>query len=216
MLMKDLMITDATSVACDTSVTEAERVMKDSNLYHLPVVDNGKVVGMITRDVAKNKMLHAPKTMGKSEFMSMLAKMKTKDVMVRNIASVHSETRVEEAMSLAQNYGIQGFAVMEDGKLVGTAMKTDFLKFYIKEFGFVEKAKRPTLFICCEMRLLPEVLEIVSKRGGEMLSLCHLTPPSSDGTCTIHLNVEDAEEIMNTLNCLKSHTHRKVPELAVV
>ena len=42
MLMKDLMITDATSVACDTSVTEAERVMKDSNLYHLPVVDNGK------------------------------------------------------------------------------------------------------------------------------------------------------------------------------
>ncbi|MEM9606954.1 MAG: CBS domain-containing protein [Actinomycetota bacterium] len=53
--VEDLMTLDLETVAPDTTVEEAAQVMIDGGIRHLPVVDDGVVVGVVSiRDVLAN------------------------------------------------------------------------------------------------------------------------------------------------------------------
>jgi len=45
----DLMARDVRTVGPDADLSEISRIMADEHAHHLPVIDNGTVVGMITR-----------------------------------------------------------------------------------------------------------------------------------------------------------------------
>ena len=50
----DLMARDVRTVGPDADLSEISRIMADEHAHHLPVIDNGTVVGMIARhDVIK-------------------------------------------------------------------------------------------------------------------------------------------------------------------
>ncbi len=212
MLIKELMTSNVVSVTPDTTIVEADGIMKDSNLYCLPVTDDGKVIGMITRDRTRNRVLRALKPMGVYEFLSQLAQMKVKDVMSRNIGIVSPDTSAEEAMILAQNYGTQGFAVMKDGKLVGIASMVNFLKCLVEDFGFDVRSGHLCLFVSCGMEALPEVLRLINESGSQILSLFHTDFSDDKRICTILLNIDGAEQIMNLLGVMKQQVEDEVRE----
>lgn len=54
LVAKDLMSTDVTTVQGDADLGEIATIMSDKSIHHLPVLDNGVVVGMISKhDVIK-------------------------------------------------------------------------------------------------------------------------------------------------------------------
>ncbi len=216
MLIKEFMTNNMVSVTSDTTIIEADGIMRDSDLYFLPVVDSGKVVGMINRDISRNRVLRAPKTMGVYEFLSQLALMKVKDIMRRNIGIVGPDTSAEEAMLLAQNYGTQGFVVVEDGKLIGAVSMMDFLKYLVEDFGFEERSGQLCFFISCAMEALPEVLPLVNKSGAQILSLFHADLSDDERRCTILLNIDGAEQIMNALRVTQPSAEDEVRDLVLV
>lgn len=57
--VKEFMSTTITSVGNETSIFECMSLMSDKHIRHLPVVDNGDLVGMITIGDVVNAVIHA-------------------------------------------------------------------------------------------------------------------------------------------------------------
>lgn len=81
-----------------------------------PVVENGKLVGIITRseiDKAEvHNLSHAP----------------VRGFMIQNIKTISPDDSISKAVELMQNEGIGRLPVVKDGKLVGIITRTDILK----------------------------------------------------------------------------------------
>lgn len=101
--------TDVWSVPSNTSVYDAMKMMADRDVGALPIMDGGKLVGVISeRDYARKVILQ-----GRS----------SKDTLVRDIAdepiTISPDCSVEEAMRLITTHRIRHLPVVCDGKVHG-------------------------------------------------------------------------------------------------
>lgn len=54
MIIKDILIPGLKTISIDSTMVEADKILKENNFRHLPVVENGKLVGILSdRDVQR-------------------------------------------------------------------------------------------------------------------------------------------------------------------
>ena len=113
--LRDAMTTDPTTVEPGTSLKEAAQLMKSDDVGALPVVENGRLTGMITdRDIAIRAVAE-----GKLE--SAVGEIASKDVV-----SIDPQQSLEEAARLMAQHQIRRLPVCEeDGRLVGIIAQAD-------------------------------------------------------------------------------------------
>ncbi len=93
------------------------KIMKWKNIHHIPVVNSrNKITGLITKknldnsDLSKGNLLIA------------------KDIMVKNIITVNSDTSIEEANIIMMRNKIGCLPILEFGELIGILTKKDIKK----------------------------------------------------------------------------------------
>ena len=116
MLVKDRMSPRFITIGPDASLAEARSLLDQHRIRHLPVVEDGNPVGIITdRDIRSA----AP--------ASSLGQVKVGEIMTRNLITVTPGTQVQEAAKLMVTHRIGGLPVQQEGKLVGIITETDLL-----------------------------------------------------------------------------------------
>lgn len=129
MFVKDYMTRHPIMIEPDKRVTEAQKLMMENNIRHLPVVGDGKrCLGMVTR----TRLQIPPDRLGSLniwEITRLLSSLTVKDVMIKGIdlKTIHSNATIEEAADLMVRYKIGGLPVVENGIVVGIITKTDLL-----------------------------------------------------------------------------------------
>src|SRR4030042_371607 len=145
MKIKDVMTKNPFTVESETLVLDAQRIMKENSIRRLPVVDKGKLVGIVT----KHDLLEASPSPATSlsvfELNYLLSKMKVKEIMKKNPMTVTPETPFEEALALGQEKKIGSFPVVENGKLVGITTESDIIRFVTRVLGIKEEGSRITI-----------------------------------------------------------------------
>ena len=129
--VKDLMSSVLESVAPDAHLHDALTTMNRAGYRHLPVVENDKLVGIITdRDIrlAVNSPLVAAETDLTRE--AVLDDVRVNDCMTPDPVSVSSGTPLHEVADLLVLNKFGAMPVVDDGKLVGMISYIDFLKHY--------------------------------------------------------------------------------------
>jgi CBS domain-containing protein len=113
--LREAMTADPTTVEPGTSVKEAAQLMKSEDVGALPVVENGRLTGMITdRDIAIRAVAE-----GKLE--ATVGEIASKDVV-----SIDPQQSLEEAARLMAQHQIRRLPVCEeDGRLVGIVAQAD-------------------------------------------------------------------------------------------
>ena len=100
----------AWSVGPDDSVYDALRLMADKNIGALLVMENDKLVGILSeRDYARKVILY-----GKTSKETIVH-----EIMSINVITVHPDQTVEECMELMTNKHVRHLPVMLDSKVVG-------------------------------------------------------------------------------------------------
>ena len=102
------------------SLAQAEELLRLHRIRHLPVVRNGKLVGLIThRDLLKASAMRPAGTLTTAS-----------DVMVKDVCTVRSNTPTREAVKLMldNKYGCIP-VVGADGELVGILTEADMVRF---------------------------------------------------------------------------------------
>lgn len=130
--VNDLMTVIPSSVAPDTSMRTVIGVMKTEGCRQLPVLDNGKLVGIITdRDV--RLIMNSPVVLhGRWQDEELLDSMAAESCMTPNPITVAPNTPAYRAAEMLSIYKFGALPVLENDTVVGIITVTDFLEYAAK------------------------------------------------------------------------------------
>jgi CBS domain-containing protein len=128
MQVKEIMSTQGTTVGRNDDLRTVEEIMASKKLRHLPVLEDGDLVGIVTqRDLFKAAM---SSTMGYGEKaqQAFLHSVRVKEIMVYPVITISPDATVSEAAEVMLREGIGCLPVVNAGALVGIVTKTDLLR----------------------------------------------------------------------------------------
>lgn len=123
----------------ETSITDAARVMKENHFRHLPVLENGRLVGLVTYRNIVEAQPSSVSTLSKNEARYLVAKVKVRDVMRKNPHTVGPEDDAITAMLTAHQKGIGSYPVMDKDCLVGIVTARDLFQLVVHILGAIDR-----------------------------------------------------------------------------
>ena len=120
MIVKDVMTKRILSVSKDDNVQKFISLMQKKKIHEVPVIDNGKLSGMITYKDIISKTIVDPE------------KDKIKKVMNTHPPKITPNDNIEDAAQLLFNTGIRCAPVIENKKVVGLLSYIDIVKSALK------------------------------------------------------------------------------------
>ncbi len=160
MLVAGRMTKNPATASPRESLADAEAKMNAGNFRHLPIVENGKLLGILSDHDIRQHQGHLRDT-------------RVTGAMTDNPIVVTPETTMEEAAEIMLERKISGLPVVQNEKLVGIITTTDLLAAFLEIFGTAEEnATRIDLMLeRAESRELPAALQVIQGAGGEVLGL---------------------------------------------
>ena len=126
-LVTDLMTHDVQTVQPNDQLAVAEDVMRLARFRHMPVVEDGELVGIVTsRDLFHNALLKALGfgTHAKHRAMETLL---VKEAMTHPVVTTTPKTRLSDAAKLMRDKKLGCLVVLEGEKIVGILTEGDFV-----------------------------------------------------------------------------------------
>lgn len=201
MKVKDVMSWNVITVSSDTPIMEARKIMDAHNIRRLPVVDRGKLVGLVTKERITRASPSPATSLTVWEINYLLAKMTVREVMVKDVVTVSPDMSTEAAIALAQNKKVGSLVVVDDGKVVGIATTNDFFyKILNPVLGLGMPGTRIIISDGADPRKLTDIMELVRKHNLKLLSL-HSMPPieGKEKDLCLHLDTENVGQLVKDL-----------------
>jgi len=195
MFIKYRMTTNPFTVGPRVSIPDAAGLMDAHGVRHLPVVDEGVVVGVISRNDIAAALPSQATTLSAAEATYLVSKLKVHRVMSKPALTISSQALLEEAAVIMRDKKIEMLPVVDDGQLVGVITESDILDSFIDILGFREHGCRLTV----EARDEPGVLEqLTGITAAHHANITHLAVHRGNGgysTVVVGVNTLNTEEI---------------------
>jgi CBS domain-containing protein len=138
-LVRDWMTQKVLTVTPDTTLTEAERLMETKMIRRLPVVENGRLVGIITYGDIRQAQPSTATSLSIWELNYLLAKINLAEIMTRDVVTVSQNATIGEAAKLMLDHQISGLPVVDHhGDLVGIITESDIFRLVVREWSTQE------------------------------------------------------------------------------
>ena len=175
MRIRDMMTKNPVTVDSETLVMDAQKIMKENSVRRLPVVDKGKLLGIVTKHDILEASPSPATSLSVHELNYLLSKMKVKEIMKKNPVTLTPDTPFEEALKIGQEKKIGSFPVLENGKLVGIATESDIVRFLTRALGVREEGSRITIEgLGGKLSDLEKIISIVNQHNTIVLSMISL------------------------------------------
>lgn len=145
MYVKNKMTQNPYTIKPNAPISEAIELMSEKNLKRVPVVDNGKVVGVLTKNDLQKVSPTKATSLSIFEINYLLSKTLVKDAMSKDVFTISPDSLLEEAAVTMRDKRVGTLPVVNDEVLVGIITESDILDAFIDVFGFKEKGTRITL-----------------------------------------------------------------------
>ena len=140
MCVREIMTSPAIVVSPETTLPVANTLMKENRIRHLPVVDNGRLVGIVSRGDLREASTTAAVNTDSFEFNFMLTKLTVGKLMTRKVLTVTQDAPIVHAAELMTEHKIACLPVVEtDGSVVGIVTGSDLLKMLVRELRRLEQ-----------------------------------------------------------------------------
>jgi CBS domain-containing protein len=126
--VKDVMSTEVTVVDRNDDLSQVEDRMVAKKLRHVPVVENGELVAIVSQRDLFKAMMSSTMGYGEKAQKAYLHSVRVKEMMTYPVVTVTPDTAVGEAANLMLRKGIGCLPVMDGATLVGIITKTDLLR----------------------------------------------------------------------------------------
>src|SRR5215831_13775438 len=125
--VRDLMTPAPLAISPETSVQAAYRLMQEQHMSHLPVCEDGRLVGFLSeRDLLL--VLPSPATsLAAHELHYLLERLTVAEIMTRFPVTIGPEHALTEAASRMLSHNVQALPVTKNRRLVGILTRTHLL-----------------------------------------------------------------------------------------
>ena len=203
MIVRNWMRPTPVTVAGDTLITEANRIFAETSLHGLPVVEHGRLRGLITRAGCLRATHHVARTQSADEFAFFSSRLKVRDLMVRNPATVDANDTMEACLQKGQELGIGQFPVLDGDEVVGLISASEIFALAAHFLGAFERRSGVTL---APMKLMPgtmgQVIDIVEGAGAEVVAIYPIgsgRPPAPLKRLIVRFHGPDVAVVVNAL-----------------
>jgi CBS domain-containing protein len=128
MKVRELMTKDVATVGRNDELTIADDIMNMKRLRHLPVVEDGRLVGILTQRDLFHAALSTALNFGEKAQKEFLKTVVVKEVMTDEVLTIDPGADIKEAARRMMEHKVGCLPVVENGKLVGLVTETDLLR----------------------------------------------------------------------------------------
>ena len=159
MIVGNRMTTEPFTVEAEDLAIRATHKMQAGGFHRLPVVRDGKLVGIVSeRDLREHR--------------GHLEQVKINQIMTENPVTVTPATTVEEAAQIMLERQIGGLPVVAEGHLVGVVTASDILRAFLDVMGASHGGSSRIDFVLeGEEHGFVEATRLVAREGGEVLGV---------------------------------------------
>jgi len=175
--------------------------MDAHRVRRIPVVDKGKLVGVVSRDTLDKSGPSKLTTFSMHELSYLLSKVTVKDVMKRDLVTVPPDATLEEAVTLAQSRKVGALIVVEGERVVGIATTNDiFYKIVNPMLGIDQPGIRFSVRPWRGIVDLQKILSVMAPFSPEVSTIYAMkTPETGDNDLIAHVNVGDPVGLVEAL-----------------
>jgi CBS domain-containing protein len=127
--VKDIMTKEVSTLGRNDTLDFADDIMTLERIRHLPVLDEGRVVGVVSQRDLFRSALAAALGYGEKAQKRLLRTIRVKEVMSEPAITVSPEAPVKEATRLMLDRKIGCLPVVDGHSLVGIVTETDVLRY---------------------------------------------------------------------------------------
>lgn len=170
MIVQDVMQPHVVTGHPDTSLKEALRLMRQRGIRHLPIVDAGLLVGIVSdRDVGQ--AVAAGEVREEAGAGDILARIPIGAIMTRQVITTGPMTAVEEAAAIMLGHRISAVPVLDAERLVGIVTETDLLRVLVRALGAGQPSSRLDVLLEPSGASVGEVIALVEAAGVPVSSV---------------------------------------------
>lgn len=183
MLVKDYMTRHPFLAEPSMSIVEAQRLMGENNIRHLPVVGAGKrLLGLVTR----SSLLVDPGRLSSLdvwEIARYLGALVVKDVMIKakDVITIHPDATIEDAARLMVERKIGCLPVVDDEFVVGILTDSDIMAHLMQMMAATTPAVRATVRMPDVRGELAKLVGAIAAQGWGILALGGAPVPREPG-----------------------------------
>ncbi|NLP44001.1 MAG: CBS domain-containing protein [Peptococcaceae bacterium] len=200
MYVQQFMASKVITVPPNENILNAMNIMKNKRINRLPVVSNGKLVGLVSDGDLRAASPSPVTTLSKFEMNELLSKINVIDVAVKKVITCTPDTLIEDAALLMREHKVGALPVMEGDKIVGIITHNDILDAYLDIMGVRSPGKRIVIEVRDEVGVIYKVTTIITNYGIDITNLAVYHLPNRKAQIFLRLDGERVEEAIQELN----------------
>ena len=190
MLVKNWMSKSVISIEPKDSMQRAISLMKEHKIRMLPVLQRGKLVGVVSDTDLKRASASDATMLDTHEMLYLLSKVKIKDIMTKNPLTVAPECTVEETAALLMEHKISGVPVVDgEAKVVGVITRDDLFRVLIDLSGFGKRGMQFAFQVEDRAGSIKDLTDVVRKFGGRIASILGSYERAPQGFRNVYLRI---------------------------
>ncbi|MBN1147747.1 MAG: CBS domain-containing protein [Anaerolineales bacterium] len=216
MLVNDCMMRHPILIPPTTPAAEAERIMTDNKIRHLPVVGDGKrLMGLVTRQQLALK----PTDIGSLdvwEITRILSNLKVADVMVKanDVFTITSDRTIERAASILTEHKIGCLPVVEDEIVIGILTEADLLRAFQEMLGLPAVGVRVTMRMPDRTGEFIKLASVMAERGWGVMGIGSFPSHRNPGFYDVVVKIPrvSVDEVIEALSQVPGQTIADIRE----
>ena len=208
MLVRDYLTRHPILVEPSVGLAQAQRIMLENHIRHLPVVSDGKrLLGLITRQ----RLAISPELLASLdvwEITRYLSGLTAGKVMITgdDLHTIGPDATLEEAAGLLIRYKLGGLPVIEDGNVVvGIITETDLLVELQHLLGGRDAGWRVVIRVPDRAGELRKIIRVISDNGWGIMAMGSVRSPRRPGFWDVVIKVRHCgrDALMTALSTIE-------------
>ena len=172
MFISEFMTRKVVTVSSNTTLDRASWMLHAHNVRRLPVVDNGKLVGLVGEKIIAAALPLSTATQSELEAAGTLATM-VHHIMNKEVVTVTPDTTAETALAIAQENHVGSLVVVnEKHEVVGIVTTNDFVNKILNPLlGRGKPGTRIHIYDCHATHRIAEVTMLIDKHSLQIEAL---------------------------------------------
>jgi acetoin utilization protein AcuB len=191
MLVSDVMQAAVLTITPKTSLPEALRLVQHRGIRHLPVVEDDRLVGIVSDRDLKRAMASSATSLERHELRYLLDTVTVDEIRTRAVITIGRMFPIEEAARIMVKEKVSALPVTEQGRLVGIVTETDVLELFVRGMGAGEPSSRIDVRLGADSATLADLVHAVEDAPVATSSIMTLADRSGHKDVVIRVRSMD-------------------------
>lgn len=199
MYVKQFMTSRVFTVSPEDNIADTMALMREKQINRLPVVEKGRLVGIVTDGDLREVSPSPATTLSIFELNYLVGKTPIREVAVKKVITCTPDTKIEDAALLMREHGIGALPVIENGKLVGIVTESDIFDTFLDIMGFRSPGQRFVIETKDEVGVMVDLASIMKERDVNITSLAVYHLRDNRVQILARLNGDRVDEVKESL-----------------